>query len=332
MHITSRVAALALLATLTAAGHGPAAAADNPPDRVAAASAAADRIAADVNRVAPPSQGRGRVSVDKEGKEFRADADTLTARIPSTSSGAVELSRRGQAGHRLRVGLPAKSATADGVVAQDGTVTYQGVLAETDLAVQSFDDGVRVQTVLRGAGAPTEFSYPVAVPPGGRLAQTSDGSVAVLDADGVARGGFDVPWAKDRAGRDVPTTYVIRGHAVVQTVQHAGASYPVVADPWLGISLISSASWTYRSGLGWTLMVSPTGWARAQAGGYLPGAAGWDELYAKYRYRGLNTNLGGMRDQYICHQQFAAFKSTWNLDEWRPDVSYASTVAAACNP
>lgn len=327
MQIINRFATLALAAALVAVGHVPAAAAGDPPDR-----AAADRIAADVNRVAPPSQGQGRVSVDKAGKEFHADADTLAVRIPGDSAGSVELSRKGRVGHQLRVGLPARSVTTTAVAAQDGTVTYPGLLAQTDLAVQTFNDGVRVQTVLRGADAPTEFTYPVAVPPGGRLAQGENGSVAVLDADGVPRGGFDVPWAKDSNGRDVPTSYLIRGNAVVQTVQHAGASYPVVADPWLGISLISSASWTYRSGLGWTLMVSPTGWARAQAGGYWPGSAGWDELYAKYRYRGLNTNLGGMRDQYICHQQFAAWKSTWNLDEWRPDVSYASTVAAACNP
>ena len=60
---------------------------------------------------------------------------------------------------------------------------------------------------------------------------------------------------------------------------------------------------------------------------------GWDELYswAAGPY-GLNTNLGGMRDQYICHQQFAAYKYTWNLDEYRKDVSYWDTVKARCNP
>jgi hypothetical protein len=42
-----------------------------------------------------------------------------------------------------------------------------------------------------------------------------------------------------------------------------------------------------------------------------------------------------MRDQLICHEQWVAIwspsKSTWNLDEWRPDVSYAATVNAKCN-
>ena len=67
---------------------------------------------------------------------------------------------------------------------------------------------------------------------------------------------------------------------------------------------------------------------------HLVGVWGWDELYEKYKDggRGINTNIGGLRDQYICHQQFAFLKDRWNLDEWRPDVSYPSTVAAGCNP
>jgi hypothetical protein len=90
-----------------------------------------------------------------------------------------------------------------------------------------------------------------------------------------------------------------------------------------------------RTGDGWTLEATPTWWARANAGSHLVGVHGCNELYSKYRNRGLNTNLNGMRDQYICHQQFVAIrcpnKPTWNLDEWRPDVGYWQTVNSSCN-
>lgn len=113
-------------------------------------------------------------------------------------------------------------------------------------------------------------------------------------------------------------------------------TYPVVADPYFGYDLIQSARWVWHSGAGWTFEVTPTGWARWNAGGYLPGVYGWNELYSKYRYRGLNTNLNGMRDQYICHRQIVALrapnKPTWNLDEWRPDVGYWQTLNTSCNP
>jgi hypothetical protein len=164
----------------------------------------------------------------------------------------------------------------------------------------------------------------------------ADGAVFIVGGDGKVIGGFGVPWAKDSAGREVPTRYEVRGSELVQVVDHhEGLAYPVVADPYLGFDMISSARWVHRSD-GWTMEVTPTGWARSFAGGYLPGVYGWNELYDKYRNRGLNRNLDGMRDQWICHQQVVAIRSprkpTWNLDEWRPDVSYIQTVNASCNP
>jgi hypothetical protein len=107
-----------------------------------------------------------------------------------------------------------------------------------------------------------------------------------------------------------------------------------VSDPWLGAALIDHATWRYHSE-GWTFEVTPTWWQRAN-NGYWPAASGWDELYSRYRYSGLNTNLEGMRDQYICHVQIVSVRSpskpTWNLDEWRPNVGYWQTINSSCNP
>ena len=67
------------------------------------------------------------------------------------------------------------------------------------------------------------------------------------------------------------------------------------------------------------------------------GALGWKELYSKWKKKGLNVNLDTMKDQYICHAQWATLyfrgsNVTWNLDEWRKDRSYAVTVRYRCNP
>lgn len=37
-------------------------------------------------------------------------------------------------------------------------------------------------------------------------------------------------------------------------------------------------------------------------------------------------------NQLRCHAVFAGLKPRWNLETWRPDVGYAATVAALCNP
>lgn len=263
--------------------------------------------------------------------------------IPGDSTKPVVLTS--DEGEELKVHFD-PSVEAEGSLAADGSVVYwQGdQVAQT---VQPTDDGARINTVITGSGAPEEYRHEIELPDGVRIVtgvqlekltpeefrtESSNGIFFLNEANELV-GGISAPWAVDAEGNAVPTSYTINGNTVIQHVAHkaANVSYPVVADPWLGFSLISSAKWVRRSE-GWTLSVTPTGWARANAPGYLVGVAGWDELYSKYKNKGLNKNLGGMRDQYICHQQFAFFKSEWNLDEWRPNVGYARTVAAKCNP
>jgi Protein of unknown function (DUF2599) len=39
-----------------------------------------------------------------------------------------------------------------------------------------------------------------------------------------------------------------------------------------------------------------------------------------------------LRNQLRCHAVFVPDKPTWDLESWRPDVGYAKTVLAECNP
>lgn len=267
--------------------------------------------------------------------------------IPSSANGKVAVSTKTQTGSSINVGISTGSANAaPGKLASDGSVTYNEP-GPVDHTVQGTLDGVRIHTVVSGAEAPTEFTHDVTLSKGARLVLEKDmpaladapkgaavsGAVFIVNDQGDAVGGFSPPWAKDSTGASIPTHYTLAQGKLVQVVDHraSGVVYPVVADPYLGFNMISSATWVWHTE-GWTFQVSPTGWARGFGGAYLAGVYGWDELYARYRNAGLNTNLDGMRDQHICHQQFAFLKSTWNLDEWRPNYSYAATVNAKCNP
>ncbi|MFE7196542.1 hypothetical protein [Microbacterium oxydans] len=52
------------------------------------------------------------------------------------------------------------------------------------------------------------------------------------DETGEVLGSFAAPWAKDSAGKDVPTRYELNGQTLTQVVDHDSSStYPVVADP-----------------------------------------------------------------------------------------------------
>lgn len=108
--------------------------------------------------------------------------------------------------------------------------------------------------------------------------------------------------------------------------------------------LIDHAQWVYQryqdkpARCGWTLEVTPTLLARLSAGSFGVAWQGWNELYNDYKNvgRGIKHNLDGLKNQYVCHQVFVAVvsprKPSWNLDEWRPDVSFPATVSARCNP
>lgn len=44
-------------------------------------------------------------------------------------------------------------------------------------------------------------------------------------------GSIAAPWAVDASGNAVPTSFEVAGNTVTQVVEHAGAVYPVTADP-----------------------------------------------------------------------------------------------------
>ncbi|MER6571340.1 DUF2599 domain-containing protein [Streptomyces sp. NPDC001093] len=298
--------------------------------------AAADTIAQQVNNVAPPAD----VVPPAEGKDggtLTASGSDIKVTAPADNSGAVQVAPADSPGDTIGIGLPG-SGSGDAAVASDGTITYQNAAPATDLAVQPLDQSVRLETVVRDGTAPTRYTYPVSLPAGATMAVQDDGSVLISGTDGTSLGAFAAPWAKDANGKDIPTRYEVQGDSLVQVIDHtttADIAYPVVADPWLWRDLIHSASWTYHSGYGWTLKVQPTDWQRFW-NGYAPAQAGWNELYAKYRNHGLDTNLGSMKNQYICHVLIVSWyspnKATWDLDEWRPDVGLTDTINHKCNP
>ena len=66
-----------------------------------------------------------------------------------------------------------------------------------------------------------------------------DGTVRFVDAAGNETAGIATPWALDAHGVAIPTSYTLDGTTLVQTIEHAGAAYPVVADPlWIPVVII----------------------------------------------------------------------------------------------
>ncbi len=103
----------------------------------------------------------------------------------------------------------------------------------------------------------------------------------------------------------------------------------VTAEPASAATYATSAHWIAHP-QGATLSITPSGWAQAvgisAASGVMSnalGIAGW-RPYSLAVYNSLF-------EQLQCHLLFR-FKTPYNLDTWRPSVSWSTELASRCNP
>ncbi len=101
-----------------------------------------------------------------------------------------------------------------------------------DIAVNASHSGFAAYVVIRNEEAPTAYEFAYALPKGFKLSEGSNGGMLVLDDQNQYIGFIEAPWAFDADGASVKTQFKLRDGVLVQTVEHADAAYPVVADPW----------------------------------------------------------------------------------------------------
>jgi cytoskeletal protein RodZ len=178
------------------------------------------------------------------------DAAPTDVEVAKQPGGDVEVTGAGAA---IDVGLPTPQE------ATPARVGNLAVFAPPDpdraaVAVQPRDTGAKVLVIIRSAADPQTYRFPVKVPAGGRLVPMAGGKsglentpeernttgFVILDRDGQGVGSIGAPWALDSTGQPVLTWYTREPGAIIQSVAHIGAHYPVVADPLLSIG----CAWT----------------------------------------------------------------------------------------
>lgn len=96
---------------------------------------------------------------------------------------------------------------------------------------------------------------------------------------------------------------------------------------------VDHVEWTKWGDLS-SLRVYPTPAGRLASGLATPvqGEAAWIEVLTL----SPEADIPGMKPQFICHWEFAEHyepgKTSWNLEPWRPEVSYERMVQTGCNP
>jgi len=259
-------------------------------------------------------------------------AEAVTpATVPATSDQPI--TTYGEATD-VSIWLPGSAAASkkDSVAGESVRVFDHGDGASSVPLVK--DDGsVQILTIIDAAGAPESYSYALDVPDGASLAVDEGGAVQITGADGEFIGGVAPPWAVDSEGAAVPTRYEVAGATLTQVIDHDGGefSYPIVADPWLGIDLYGQP-WISFVSQGYKVNVTPTAWGQVWAGP-LTWWAHRDEVVSKLgssSWRWTNT----IQEQFYCHIAGLPFSlPVYNLESWRPFVGWAVSLAQyQCNP
>jgi hypothetical protein len=125
-----------------------------------------------------------------------------------------------------------------------------------------------------------------------------------------------------RLGRMVVCAVVIAAGLSVANAREVRALPILTCDNY-----IQDSHWALDEKSREVLVVTPTGCGFAWA--HLHVTDAFDEAARK---AGGVINYARLHDQFECHSFFATFKPKWDLEPWRPDVGYWSTVAARCNP
>jgi hypothetical protein len=160
---------------------------------------------------------------------FRASVAGAEVVLPSDPAELLVLDGGSGA---ITVALPEVAGVGVGAVDDSGAVVYESAEGPVSFAAQATDEGgLQVLAVIESADAPTEYRFDLQVPVGATLMTSPGGGVDIVGADGVVLSTVSPPWAIDAAGRMMASKYHIDGSTIVQTVDHRGAAYPVVADP-----------------------------------------------------------------------------------------------------
>jgi hypothetical protein len=106
------------------------------------------------------------------------------------------------------------------------------------------------------------------------------------------------------------------------------------ANPVPGPPFVDHVEWVKWGNLS-SLRVYPTESGR-QAAAQLGTGGQADEAWTEVLTLSPDADIPGMREQFICHWQFAEFaqpgKVSWNLEPWRPEVNDNEMLATGCNP
>lgn len=188
---------------------------------------------------------------------------------------------------------------------------------------------------IENENAPREYDFDVQLPEGSQVKEVENGALVYLTESGEFLGGVGVPWARDSAGKSLPTWFEYADGTLTQHVDLDAVdniTYPVLADPINGKWLIGSAYVTNQGGSKYVVRAVPTAFGRqSNTTSFMP-----------YHTADLKARLGTLankvtptiENQFHCHVSLAnsGGGATWDMESWKVDMWWWAQIAYGCNP
>lgn len=228
------------------------------------------------------------------------------------------------------------SGTAS-VTLGDSEVTLSSIDADA-LALVTDDErsGVLATTIENSAGD-KQASFELDLPAGATavLNETED-VVSYFGSDGEDLGSASTLWARDAEGRELPTRLVLTQDQVTQVVDiEAGApvEHPVVTALAAAPTYYSSA-WVTSQGSAFVVHAVPT--ADGRYWNTVPYLAAHTQQLKNKLGSNANKVTGTIENQFHCHVVYngsmGSGNTAYDMESWRPNVSYLVAWASGCNP
>lgn len=226
---------------------------------------------------------------------------------------------------------------------------------------ESSGSSIQILINIKSSDAPKHYEFAINSAVG--LEPISGGEIyRLFDQRGETVSWLSKPWAFDALGVPVPTRFEFRNGTLIQFVDFdaSQSAFPVLADPYLWIDLISTVEVKTLSNYK-KLIVAVTPWLGALyvtsvpasvpygAGVIIAQTAGWaevlDKVKAKYgsAMRSYIEARATFKNQWDCHAVGAPLifvgtvlgtdsSPTWDLEGYRPPNANVGTwISTKCN-
>ncbi len=225
------------------------------------------------------------------------------------------------------------------------------------------ENSLQLLITLDGPAAPESFTFDLAGAESMEIIELGNRDLfKVVSEDGSTLAWLAEPWAFDALGNSVKTSFSFSEGQLTQTIEHKAINiaYPITADPYLGLALISNVSISPLQGsYKYSISVTPwlgsiygmstvLPWSYSQAF-YIVSVEGWNEVLvkvgAKYGFtlRDYLLSRPTYKNQWNCHALGAPVifvsslvgidtKPTWDLEGHRAATTNLQTwIIEKCN-